>query len=193
MNLVPFLASFLIIGLAELGDKTQLLTIALASKFPMDKVIYGVVSASSALMLLAVLLGQSIHRIIPPLLISVLASAFFIIYGLSIVAPIKKGEDKKSEKIIDSKSIFFTVFGSFFIAELGDKTQLATFALAAKYNNPLQVWFGATLAMIVINLFGIAIGNVVRNYLPEKTANYLSGVIFIIFGVIMFLGLILKM
>jgi Ca2+/H+ antiporter, TMEM165/GDT1 family len=192
MHLFPFIAAFLIVGLAELGDKTQFLTIALASKYPMEKVLYGVVAASGISMLLAVLIGGFVHRLIPGLLISVLAGGFFIIYGLTMILPIKPIEQPSETKAIVSKDPFMIVFSSLFIAELGDKTQLATLALAAKYSSLLLVWAGATLGMIVVNLFGIVIGNFIANYLPEKTANFLAGCIFILFGAITFLGILLK-
>jgi putative Ca2+/H+ antiporter (TMEM165/GDT1 family) len=195
MNLTPLIASFLIVGLAELGDKSQLLTLALAAKYPTEKVIYGIFSATAALMLIAVLLGGIIQRIVPMIFISILSGAFFIIYGLIIIAPIKKeaGEEKKeSEKVIRSKDPFWIVFGSFFLAEIGDKTQLATFAMAAKYSTPVQIWIGATLGMVLVNLFGIVIGNVLKNYLPEKIINYLSGGVFIVFGALTFLSILFK-
>ena len=194
MNLTPLIASFLIVGLAELGDKSQLLTMALAAKYPIEKVIYGIFSATATLMLIAVLLGGIIQRMVPALFISILAGAFFIIYGLIIIAPIKKEEEKKeeSEKAIRSRDPFWIVFGSFFLAEIGDKTQLATFALTAKYGTPVQIWIGATLGMVLVNLFGLVIGNVLKNYLPEKIINYLSGGVFIVFGALTFLSILLK-
>ncbi len=194
MRLIPLIASFLIIGLAEMGDKTQILTLALAAKYPMEKVIYGIFSATAALMLIAVLVGGIIQKIIPSIFVSILAGAFFIIYGLIIIAPIKKEEEKEKgeSSIIQSKDPFWIVFGSFFLAELGDKTQLATFALTAKYGTPVQIWIGATAGMVLVNLFGIVIGNVLKNYLPENIINYMSGGIFILFGAITFLSLLFK-
>lgn len=191
MNLVPLFTAFIIIGLAELGDKTQLLTIALASKYPIEKVIGGVFCATAALMLIAVFLGEIIQNLIPRLFISILAGAFFIIYGLMMIKPIKE-EQAPSEKSFRSRDAFFAVFGSLFLAELGDKTQLATFAIAAKYGSPVQVWIGATLGMAMVNLFGIVIGNVLKNYLPEKIISYISGGIFILFGALTFLNIIFK-
>lgn len=192
--LIPLFASFFIIGLAELGDKTQLLVITLASKFPMDKVIYGVAASTATLMLIAVLVGEAIQRLIPPLLIGVLAGGFFIIYGLNMILPAreKNKEEEKEDASVKGKGAFWTVFISLFMAELGDKTQLATFAIAAKYTAPVQVWVGATLGMITVNLFGIVIGNILRNYLPEEKMNYAAGVVFIVFGIITFLGMVLK-
>jgi putative Ca2+/H+ antiporter (TMEM165/GDT1 family) len=183
-----------LIGIAELGDKTQLLTLALAAKYPMEKVIYGIFSATAALMLIAVLLGEIIIKLVPMIFISILAGAFFIIYGLIIIAPIAKAEEKKesSEQAIRSKDPFWIVFGSFFLAEIGDKTQLATFAMTAKYGAPVQIWIGATLGMVAVNLFGLVIGNVLKNYLPEKAINYLTGGIFILFGTLTFLSMIFK-
>jgi len=193
MRLIPLIVTLLVIGLAELGDKTQILTLALAAKYPMEKVIYGIFSATAALMFIAVLLGGVIHKILPAIFISIFAGAFFIIYGLIMISPIKKEEEPRGkEKLVKSKDPFWIVFGSFFLAELGDKTQLATFALTAKYNSPVQVWIGATLGMVLVNLFGIVIGNVLRNYLPERMVNYLSGGIFILFGALTFLGILYK-
>ncbi|MFH1710114.1 MAG: TMEM165/GDT1 family protein [bacterium] len=193
-HFIPLIASFLIISIAELGDKTQLLTLALAAKYPIKKVICGVFSAAAALMLLAVLVGGVIQRFVPMLFISILAGAFFIIYGLIMISPIKKEKEKEDhgKNIIRSKDPFWIVFGSFFLAELGDKTQLATFAMTAKYGTPVQIWIGATLGIVLVNLFGIMIGNVLRNYLPEKTINYFSGVVFIVFGALTFLSIIFK-
>jgi putative Ca2+/H+ antiporter (TMEM165/GDT1 family) len=193
MHFMPLIVSFLVIAIAELGDKTQLLTMALAAKYPMEKVIYGIFSATAALMLIAVLVGGIIQRLVPTLFISILAGAFFIIYGLIIIAPIKKEEKKEeSEKMIRSSDPFWIVFGSFFLAEIGDKTQLATFAMTAKYGTPIQIWIGATLGMVLVNLFGLLIGNVLKNYLPEKAINYLSGGVFIVFGALTFLSILLK-
>jgi len=194
MHLTPLIVSFFLIGIAELGDKTQLLTLALAAKYPMEKVIYGIFSATAALMLIAVLLGEIIIKLVPMIFISILAGAFFIIYGLIIIAPIAKAEEKKesSEQAIRSKDPFWIVFGSFFLAEIGDKTQLATFAMTAKYGAPVQIWIGATLGMVAVNLFGLVIGNVLKNYLPEKAINYLTGGIFILFGTLTFLSMIFK-
>jgi len=191
MKLIPLITTFLIIGLAELGDKTQLLTIALASKYPIEKVIYGIFSATAVLMLMAVFLGAIIQRFLSKILISVIAGAFFIIYGLMIIRPVSEAKEE-SEREVSAKSPFWAIFGSFFLAELGDKTQLATFALSAKYGAPLQVWIGATLGMVIVNLFGIVIGNVLKNYLPEKIINFISGGIFILFGFLTFLSIILK-
>ncbi len=193
--IMPLIISFLLISIAELGDKTQILTLTLAAKYPMEKVIYGTFCASALLMFIAVLLGGIIKRLVPMIFISILAGAFFIIYGLMMIAPITKAEEKKEvgKPTIRSNDPFWIVFGSFFLAEIGDKTQLATFALTAKYGAPVQIWIGATLSIVLVNIFGIVIGNVLKNYLPERIINYLSGVVFILFGAITFISLIFRL
>ena len=192
MNLLPLFASFFIIFIAELGDKTQLLTLALASKYPIEKVLSGIISATAVLMLIAVILGGIIQKFVPMIFISILAGAFFMIYGLMMIAPFKK-EEEKEEKKIRSNDPFWIVFGSFFLAELGDKTQLATFALTAKYGSPVFIWIGATVGMILANLFGIVVGNILKNYQQERCLAILSGSIFIVFGLLTFFSIITKL
>jgi Ca2+/H+ antiporter, TMEM165/GDT1 family len=192
MGLIPLFASFFIIAIAELGDKTLFLVITLAAKYPMDKVIYGITSAIAFMMFLVVILGTAVHRLIPQIFISILAGAFFIIYGLMIIKPIEGKKDETEDKTVEAKDPFWVIFGSFFLAEFGDMTQLATFALAARYSAPVLVWIGATLGMLTVDLFGLAIGNILKNYLPERALNYLSGVIFIVFGAVIFVGLLMK-
>lgn len=189
--LFPLLVSFIVVGMAEMGDRTQILTITLASRFPMDKVLYGIFSATAAIMLIAVFLGVFVQKFIPSIFITILAGAFFIIYGLTMLMP-NAEEREKEEKIRKAKGQFWTIFGSFFFAEIGDKTQLAAMALTAKFGSPAMVWLGATLGMMTANVFGIVIANILRNYLPERILIKASGLIFIIFGVITFLGVIFR-
>lgn len=191
-RLVPLFASLFIVGLAELGDKTQVLVLALASKYPMEKVIYGLVAATAVLMLIAVALGEALHSFIHPIFISILSGGFFIIYGLMLIRPVDGAREEKEDKAVKTKDAFYTVFASFFLAELGDKTQLATFALAAKYHSAAMVWLGASAGMIIVNLFGIAIGNMLGNFLPARIINYLTGVIFIIYGAVIFITMMIR-
>ncbi len=189
--LIPLLYSFFIVGLAEFGDKTQFLTLTLASKYPIEKVIYGVVCAATAAMALAVIVGELVQKFIPVIFISIFAGAFFIIYGLMMIRPVKEVSEK-NERDVKSHDPFLIVFVSLFIAEFGDNTQLAAMALTAKYGAPAIIWLGASLGMITVNLFGIVIGNILKNYMPQRIMNYVAGVIFILFGLITFLGVILR-
>jgi putative Ca2+/H+ antiporter (TMEM165/GDT1 family) len=179
VNSGAFLASFFLIGLAELGDKTQLLTLVLSTKYPFLKVMAAISAATAILMAVAVLIGGVIFDIVPQLFIQIFAGVLFLFFGLWTLFGKEKSED---EKKINSKSIFVIVFSSFFLAELGDKTQLSTLALSAQYGSPVGVWFGATISMILVNLIAAIIGKFMKGRIPEDKIKYLGGIAFILFG-----------
>ena len=121
------LASTGLIVLAEMGDKTQLLAMALACRFRWQVVILGVLAAPLCNHFLAVVAGTYLTRIIPIYYVQVAASASFILFGFwTLRGDTLEGEDKRF-----NYSPFWTVAVAFFLAEIGDKTQLATVALAA--------------------------------------------------------------
>jgi Ca2+/H+ antiporter, TMEM165/GDT1 family len=149
-----FLASLIFVVLAEMGDKTQLLAMAFACKFRWQTVMWGVFVATAANHLAAAAAGNYLSSIIPISYLNIAAAVSFIIFGLwTIRGDTLEGEDKKYHF-----SPFWTVTVAFFIAEMGDKTQLATISLAVKYNTILLVWMGTTIGMIISNGFGIIVG-----------------------------------
>lgn len=176
---MPFFSSFALIGLAELGDKTQLLTMALAAKYRPLKVIGGVFLATALLQLIAVSLGQFASLLLPVSLLKKIAGVVFIMFGLWIV--FGKNDDESSFK--EGTSPVLTVFTLFFLAEFGDKTQLAGFAFAARYHAFFQVWLGATLGMFTANSLGVLVGGWLGQKLSLKWLKMLGGTMFIIFGI----------
>ena len=149
-----FIASFLFVVLAEMGDKTQLLAMAFAARFPAKTVLAGVLVATLLNHLLAVVLGNWLTSVVPFDGIQIAAAASFILFGLwTLRGDRLEGEDKKY-----AFSPFWTVAVAFFFAEMGDKTQLATVALAAKYHSILPIWMGTTAGMMVADAFGIIVG-----------------------------------
>jgi putative Ca2+/H+ antiporter (TMEM165/GDT1 family) len=181
MNFWPFIIAFAIIGAAELGDKTQLLTLAFATRYPVWKVIGAVFSATAVLMAIAVLFGGIINYYIPEFYLQLIAGIVFILFGLWIL--FGKEEEEKKDKT-DNNHPFLLVFGAFFLAELGDKTQLATLALSAKYGTPFQVWLGATLGMGTINAIAALAGNWIKKFVSERHVKLIGAAIFIIFGIV---------
>ena len=142
-----FLASLIFVVLAEMGDKTQLLAMAFACRFRWQVVMWGVFVATAANHLMAAALGSYLAAIVPIGYIKGVAAASFVIFGLwTIRGDTLHGEDKKYRF-----SPFWTVTVAFFMAEMGDKTQLATIALAVEYNTIITVWLGTTLGMMVSN------------------------------------------
>jgi Ca2+/H+ antiporter, TMEM165/GDT1 family len=173
-----FLASTGFVILAEMGDKTQLLAMALACRFCWYTVMLGVFAATLANHLLAVAAGTYLTKFIPLWYIQVAASASFILFGFwTLRGDTLEGEDKRFHY-----SPFWTVTVSFFLAEMGDKTQLATVALAAEYKNIFHVWFGTTTGMLIADAIGIGVGIVLGKRIPERLIKWLAALIFISFG-----------
>ncbi|MHB8109351.1 MAG: TMEM165/GDT1 family protein [Syntrophorhabdaceae bacterium] len=175
-----YLASVIFVVLAEMGDKTQLLAMAFASRYRWQTVLAGVFVATLVNHFMAVVAGSYITRFIPMNYIQIGASASFILFGLwTIRGDTLEGEDKRF-----NFSPFWTVAVAFFFAEMGDKTQLATVALATKYNNIIVVWLGTTTAMIIADAIGIIIGIVLGKKIPERAVKWFAAVVFMLFGII---------
>jgi putative Ca2+/H+ antiporter (TMEM165/GDT1 family) len=174
-----FVASFLFVALAEMGDKTQLLAMAFAARFPAKTVLAGVLVATLVNHLLAVVAGNWLTNIIPLDYIQIAASASFILFGLwTLRGDELEGEDQKYKF-----SPFWTVAVAFFFAEMGDKTQLATVALAAKYQSIIPIWMGTTAAMLAADAFGIIVGVILGKRIPERFVKWFAASIFILFGI----------
>jgi len=169
--------------LAEMGDKTQLLAMAFATRFPARDVLLGVFIATMLNHALAVALGTYMGTSFNFQVIQIIASASFIIFGLwTINGDRLRGEEKRKTVL----GPVVTVAIGFFFAEMGDKTQLATIALAAKYNAPVATLLGTTTGMLIADAIGIYIGILAGKKIPEKLVKWISALIFIAFG---FIGL----
>ena len=176
--MTAFLTSLAIVALAEMGDKTQLLAMAFAARFRWRTVMPGVFVATAANHLFAVSVGNYLTSIVPLHSIKIAASASFIFFGLWTIRGDKLGdEDKKF-----NGNPFWTVTVAFFVAEMGDKTQLATVALAAEFNTIVPVWAGTTLGMLIADAAGIIVGIVLNKRIPEKQIKWIAAIVFIAFG-----------
>lgn len=176
--MTAFLTSLAFVILAEMGDKTQLLAMAFATRYRWQTVMWGVFAATVLNHLFAVLVGNYLTQLVPMAYIQIAASASFIVFGLwTIYGDKLDGEDKPTKY-----SPFWTVAIAFFIAEMGDKTQLATVALAAQFNTVLPVWLGTTAGMMIADGIGIIIGIVLGKKIPERVVKWSAAIIFILFG-----------
>jgi putative Ca2+/H+ antiporter (TMEM165/GDT1 family) len=181
LSLAAFLASLLFVVLAEMGDKTQLLAMSFATRFSASKVMLAVFIATIANHVLAVVAGQLLTTVVPIDIISLAASLSFIGFGIwTIRGDQLKGEDKRASRF----GAVATVGIAFFIAEFGDKTQLATISLAAEYHNPLSVLSGTTLGMLIADAVGIVIGVILCKRIPQRKIKWFSAVIFVLFGLV---------
>ena len=178
--MTAYLASLGFVVLAEMGDKTQLLAMAFASRYKWQTVMWGVFVATLVNHLLAVVAGNYLTRLIPLSYIQVAAAASFILFGLwTLRGDTLEGEDKRF-----NYSPFWTVAVAFFFAEMGDKTQLATVALATQYQSIVGVWLGTTSGMLVADAIGIIVGIVLGKRIPERFIKWFAAIIFIGFGVV---------
>ncbi|MCX5708246.1 MAG: TMEM165/GDT1 family protein [Candidatus Omnitrophica bacterium] len=176
------LSSFFFIFLAEMGDKTQLVALSFATKFKPWKVVAGIFIGTLVSHLMAVIIGQNLSLIIPMKYLKVIVGLSFIGFGLWTL----KGDkyDEKKEKKWGRLGPIVTIAIAFFLAELGDKTQLATISLAAQYRTLFGVLAGSTLGMVCADGLAIVLGTLAGKKLPEKTIKYFSAVIFIVFGLV---------
>ncbi|WP_371360848.1 TMEM165/GDT1 family protein [Sporomusa malonica] len=173
-----FLTSLVFVVLAEMGDKTQLLAMAFATRYKWQTVMWGVFVATILNHLFAVVVGSYLTHFIPMNYIQIAAAISFIIFGLWTI----RGDELNGEDRASKRSPFWTVAIAFFIAEMGDKTQLATVALAAQFNAIVPVWLGTTTGMMVADGIGIIIGIVLGKRIPERAVKWFAAIIFILFG-----------
>jgi putative Ca2+/H+ antiporter (TMEM165/GDT1 family) len=176
--MMAFWTSLAFVVLAEMGDKTQLLAMAFAARIRWQTVMWGVFWATAANHLLAVLVGNYLTHIVPMMYIKVAAAVSFIIFGLWTI----RGDTLDDEDKRFNFSPFWTVAIAFFFAEMGDKTQLATVALAADFSTIVPVWVGSTTGMLIADAIGIIVGIVLHKKLPEKQVKWFAAITFILFG-----------
>lgn len=188
-----FLLATVAVVLAEMGDKTQLLAMAFASRFRWQTVLWAVLAATLANHLLAVAVGNVITQFLPMAWIKLAAAASFIVFALWTI----RGDTLDGEDQGQGRSPFWTTAIAFFIAEMGDKTQLMTIALAAeeavkiggsgfiaKARQIVPVWMGTTCGMMIADAFGIGVGIVLNKHIPEKLVKWVAAGCFAAFGLV---------
>ena len=179
-----FLKVFFTEFIAEMGDKTQLMLIALTSKYKLKDIIFGTAAAILVLNGLAVLAGGLVSEFIPGWLIKTVAALAFLYFAASTIAG---DDDEEEEEGGNSKIKFapFAVFCTFFVAELGDKTQLTaiTFGANEGMEAAIVVWIACSLGLFAADILGMLVAYLLKSKTPEGLLNTLAFVIFSVFGV----------
>lgn len=181
--LFAYLFSAGAVVLAEMGDKTQLLAMAFATKYKASKVMLGVFIATVFNHGLAVAVGNYLTRFdSAQIWIQGIASLSFLFFGLwTIRGDRLEGEENRTTKY----GPVITVTVAFFLAEMGDKTQLATIALSAKFPvSPVGILMGTTTGMLIADAIGIIFGIILCKRIPERKIKLVSAGAFILFGLI---------
>lgn len=174
-----FWLSFVMIFVAELGDKTQLVALCLSSRYNAWVVLAGISVATLAVHVISVLLGGGVGHLLPRAWISLAAGLAFIGFGLWTL----RGDALEDENCGATRvrSPFWLVTTTFFLAELGDKTMLGTVTLATGHAL-IPVWIGSTLGMVVSDGLAIIVGQLLGKRLPERAMQIGATVIFFAFG-----------
>lgn len=184
MEQQAFIVSTSVVALAEMGDKTQLLSLILAARYrkPMP-IVLGILVATLLNHAMAGALGAWLSSLMRPEVLSWVMAAAFIAMGLWILVPDKLDEDDVAVPK-QQMGVFFATVTAFFLAEMGDKTQFATIALAAQYSNVFSVVLGTTLGMMMANAPAVYLGNRFAQRLPTKIIHIIAATIFIAIGVL---------
>jgi putative Ca2+/H+ antiporter (TMEM165/GDT1 family) len=181
-----FLISTGIVALAEIGDKTQLLAFILAAKFrkPLP-IIAGILVATVANHAFAGALGAWITTLAGPEIMRWVLGVSFIGMALWTLIPDKFDED---EAKLARFGVFGTTLVAFFLAEMGDKTQVATVALAAQYQAIVSVVAGTTLGMMIANVPAVLLGDRIAQRMPVRLVHAVAAAIFAVLGIATLLG-----
>jgi len=174
------LHSTILVTVAEIGDKTQLLSIILAARFRRFwPLFWGILIATLLNHALAAEAGRLLASFTTGFWVNLIASLAFIAIGLWVLVPDDEPETAKEPK----HGAFITTLVVFFLAEMGDKTQLATIALGADLTPLWQVVAGTTLGMMIANVPAVLFGEAILTRIPMKTVRIASCVLFVGFGV----------
>lgn len=176
-----------VVALAEIGDKTQLLAFILAARFKKPvPIILGILVATLINHGLAGALGAWIISVLQPELLRWLLGLSFIAMAVWTLIPDKIEEDET--RIGTKYGVFGATLVSFFLAEMGDKTQVATVAMAAHYAAPLMVVLGTTLGMLIADVPAVFIGDKLAKRIPMKLVHSIAAAIFAALGLATLLG-----
>jgi putative Ca2+/H+ antiporter (TMEM165/GDT1 family) len=174
------LSTFVLIALAEIGDKSQLVCMTLATRHRHWPILLGATAAFVILNVVAVLFGASITAWVPERLMAGIVAVMFAAFGVH--ALLNQG-DEDSEEVREKPGhgIFMTTLMLILVAEFGDKTQIAVAGLAGSMD-PVPVWVGATIALVMVSALGVWAGRTVLQGLPMHWLHRAGGGIFLMFA-----------
>ncbi|MFB9237754.1 TMEM165/GDT1 family protein [Plantactinospora siamensis] len=179
--LAALAVSFGVIFVAELGDKSQLMALTFATRFRPLPVLIGITVATALVHLVSVAVGAGIGTALPTAWIALLAGIAFLGFGAWTLRGDKLTEEERGKAERSNRSAIVAVSVAFFLAELGDKTMLATITLATRYGW-FGTWLGSTVGMVAADALAIIVGRILGRRLPERTIKYGAAILFAIGG-----------
>jgi putative Ca2+/H+ antiporter (TMEM165/GDT1 family) len=176
------LVSVTTIAVAEMGDRTQLLSLILAARYGRPwPILAGILLATIANHAAAGFIGVWFGRFLQPHVLDLVVGASLIVMALWTLKPDKLDEEVKT---LNSSGVFLATLVAFFIAEIGDKTQIATVALAAAYTNLVAVVAGTTCGMLLANAPVVFLGKAFAHRLPLRAIRFGAAALFAVLGVV---------
>ena len=179
-----FLLSFGVIFLAELGDKSQLMALAFAARYRAVIVLTAVTIATLLVHAASVVVGRFLGLALPTSLINFVAGIAFLVFAVWTLRGDEVDEAKADKDASGTLATLLAVGTTFFLAELGDKTMLATITLATT-NDPIGVWLGSTVGMVAADALAIGVGALLGTRLPERAIKLFAAGAFVVFGLIL--------
>ncbi len=181
-----FLLSTAVIFVAELGDKSQLMAMTFATRFRARDVLIGITAATAIVHLASVAIGALLGSVLADyqMWISIAAGVAFFAFALWTLRGDELTEAEASKAKAATGSAILAVGAAFFLAELGDKTMLATITLATQ-EGWFGTWIGSTVGMVAADALAIGVGMLLGKHLPEKTIKYGAAVLFALFGMLL--------
>jgi len=183
--LSAFLVSFAFIFVAELGDKSQLMALTFATRFPMGVVLAGITAATALVHAVSVGIGAALGAALPTRPIKVIAAVAFVIFALWTLRGDSLSNEEQQRAKEGGRSAFWVVAVVFFLAELGDKTMLATITLATEHGL-FGTWLGSTVGMVLADALAILVGRHLGSRLPEKAIKIGAALLFLGFAAWLF-------
>jgi putative Ca2+/H+ antiporter (TMEM165/GDT1 family) len=185
--LVATAVAFGAISVAEMGDKSQLMALAFATRFRAWAILLGITIATAAVHAVSVGIGAIVQVSLPTRAINIAAGALFFGFAVWTLRgdTLTAADEERVERAGGSSAVATASF-AFFLSELGDKTMLATITLATTYA-PLGVWLGSTLGMVAADALAIVVGRALGTRLPERAVRIGAAVLFVAFGVALLL------
>jgi len=178
------LLAFGVIFVAELGDKSQLMALAFATRYRAVPILIGITIATALVHAVSVGIGAVLGATLPTRAITFAAALAFFGFALWTLRGDELTDDEEAKVDRSSRSAIVAASVAFFLAELGDKTMLATITLATT-GNPFSVWLGSTLGMVAADALAILVGQQLGARLPERAVRIGAAVAFFVFGLIL--------
>jgi putative Ca2+/H+ antiporter (TMEM165/GDT1 family) len=194
MSLVALATSFVLVALAELGDKTQIAVITLSCKFKALSVFVGAMLAFLVTTGVAVAIGDALTFVLPTFWIRIAAALIFLAFGIyTIILAIVKKSEAECKTREEARNGVFSSFSMIVLMELGDKTQLSVIALTAEYELPLFVFAGVMLAFALVTAIGATVGMALTRVVPLRYIQLASGIVFLLLGAVFLVTSVLGM